>query len=166
MDEAVAGHATASRSNSAPTAFDRHRQRPRHPGRPAPEIQEQVGARSHHDHAACRRQVRRQGLRDLGRPARRRRLGRQRAVGRPGGRGRARPPALPQRFSRGIPQGSWRKLGEGPQPPRHADASIRIPRSSAKARTFEPARLYRMARSKAYLFGGVEIRWKLLRSRR
>ncbi|HEX5377866.1 MAG TPA: toprim domain-containing protein, partial [Phenylobacterium sp.] len=26
--------------------------------------------------------------------------------------------------------------------------------------TFKPARLYRMARSKAYLFGGVEIRWK------
>jgi len=25
---------------------------------------------------------------------------------------------------------------------------------------FKPARLYRMARSKAYLFGGVEIRWK------
>ncbi|WP_336139672.1 hypothetical protein, partial [Klebsiella pneumoniae] len=25
---------------------------------------------------------------------------------------------------------------------------------------FRPARLYRMARSKAYLFGGVEIRWK------
>ena len=26
--------------------------------------------------------------------------------------------------------------------------------------SFKPARLYRMARSKAYLFGGVEIRWK------
>ena len=28
-----------------------------------------------------------------------------------------------------------------------------------KGAAFEPARLYRMARSKAYLFGGVEIRW-------
>jgi topoisomerase-4 subunit B len=25
---------------------------------------------------------------------------------------------------------------------------------------FKPARLYRLARSKAYLFAGVEIRWK------
>ncbi len=36
---------------------DRDRQRPRHPGRPAPEIPRQIGARSHHDHAAFRRQV-------------------------------------------------------------------------------------------------------------
>ena len=28
-----------------------------------------------------------------------------------------------------------------------------------KGAAFEPARLYRMTRSKAYLFGGVEIRW-------
>jgi hypothetical protein len=38
MDEAVAGHATASRSSSSRRLPDRHRQRPRHPGRPAPEI--------------------------------------------------------------------------------------------------------------------------------
>ncbi|MEK7266327.1 MAG: DNA topoisomerase IV subunit B [Pseudomonadota bacterium] len=34
----------------------------------------------------------------------------------------------------------------------------------AKA-AFKPARLYRMARSKAYLFGGVEIRWRCAASR-
>ena len=37
-------------------------------------------------------------------------------------------------------------------------ASIPTPRSSAR-RAFRPATLYRMARSKAYLFRGVEIRW-------
>ena len=59
---------------------DRHRQWPRHPGRSASEIQEQVGARSHHDDAAFGRQIRLQGLRDVRRPARRRRFGGQRAV--------------------------------------------------------------------------------------
>ena len=38
-------------------------------------------------------------------------------------------------------------------------ASIPTPKSSARSAHFEPARIYRMARSKAYLFGGVEIRW-------
>ena len=70
------------------------RQRPRHPGRPASQVQEQVGARGHPHHAAFRRQVQQQGLRDLGRPARRRRLGGQCAVGRAGRRGRARSPVL------------------------------------------------------------------------
>ena len=32
-------------------------------------------------------------------------------------------------------------------------------RSSAPKAAFKPARLFKMARSKAYLFGGVEIRW-------
>jgi hypothetical protein len=64
MDEAVAGHATGSRSRFRSSRLpDRHRQRPRHPGRPASEIPEKIGARSHHDDAARRRQVRfRQGL--------------------------------------------------------------------------------------------------------
>ena len=72
----------------------RHRQWPRHSGRPAPEIPQEVRPRSHHVHAARRRQVRLQGLRDLRRPARRRRLGGQCAVGAARGRGRARRPAL------------------------------------------------------------------------
>ena len=41
--------------------------------------------------------------------------------------------------------------------PRSASCPTR--RSSARASAFKPARLYRMARSKAYLFRGVEIRW-------
>jgi topoisomerase-4 subunit B len=64
-----------------------------------------------------------------------------------------------QRFSRGIPQGGLENLGEvhnrrGTRVRFHPDAEI-----FGKNAKFEPARLWRMARSKAYLFGGVEIRW-------
>ncbi|MCO6385837.1 DNA topoisomerase IV subunit B [Aliihoeflea sp. 40Bstr573] len=64
-----------------------------------------------------------------------------------------------QRFSRGIPQGGLEFLGDvqnrrGTKVRFHPDAQI----FGSNAR-FEPARLYKMARSKAYLFGGVEIRW-------
>ncbi|MCC5993658.1 MAG: DNA topoisomerase IV subunit B [Rhodobacteraceae bacterium] len=64
-----------------------------------------------------------------------------------------------QEFSRGIPQGPIAKIG--PAPNRrgtsvtfHPDAQIF---ASLK---LKPARLFKMARSKAYLFSGVEIRWK------
>jgi topoisomerase-4 subunit B len=65
-----------------------------------------------------------------------------------------------QTFSRGIPQGGIQTLGRvqnrrGTKVRFHPDAQIFGP--GAK---FDPARLFRMARSKAYLFGGVEIRWK------
>ncbi|MBL0375070.1 DNA topoisomerase IV subunit B [Rhizobium sp. KVB221] len=64
-----------------------------------------------------------------------------------------------QRFSRGIPQGALEELGEihnrrGTRVRFHPDAQI----FGAHAK-FDPGRLFRMARSKAYLFGGVEIRW-------
>ena len=64
-----------------------------------------------------------------------------------------------QRFSRGIPQTPLEKLGDvqnrrGTRTRFHPDPDI-----FGKNAQFEPARLYRMARSKAYLFGGVEIRW-------
>ena len=64
-----------------------------------------------------------------------------------------------QEFSRGIPKGPVVKIG--PAPNRrgtsttfHADAEI------FGSQTFKPARLLKMVRSKAYLFSGVEIRWK------
>ena len=60
----------------------RRRQRPRHPGRRAPAVQGQVGGRGRDDHAARGRQVRRRRLQGLGWSARRRRVGRERAVGR------------------------------------------------------------------------------------
>ena len=64
-----------------------------------------------------------------------------------------------QRFSRGVPQGALEKLGDiqnrrGTKVRFHPDPEI-----FGRNAHFEPARLYRMARSKAYLFGGVEIRW-------
>ncbi|MEX0405205.1 DNA topoisomerase IV subunit B [Aquibium sp. LZ166] len=64
-----------------------------------------------------------------------------------------------QRFSRGVPQGPLEMLGDvqnrrGTRTRFHPDEQI-----FGKGAKFEPARLCRMARSKAYLFGGVEIRW-------
>ncbi|HWK66998.1 MAG TPA: DNA topoisomerase IV subunit B [Rhizobiaceae bacterium] len=64
-----------------------------------------------------------------------------------------------QRFSRGIPQSKLESLGDvhnrrGTRVRFHPDPEI-----FGKGAAFEPARIYRMARSKAYLFGGVEIRW-------
>ncbi len=64
-----------------------------------------------------------------------------------------------QRFARGAPQGGLERLGEvqnrrGTRVRFHPDPEI-----FGKEARFEPARVYRMARSKAYLFGGVEIRW-------
>ncbi|MGM0584895.1 MAG: DNA topoisomerase IV subunit B [Pseudomonadota bacterium] len=65
-----------------------------------------------------------------------------------------------QTFSRGKPEGPIEEVG--PAPNRrgttltfHPDPEIFGPRLALK-----PARLHRMARSKAYLFSGVEIRWK------
>ncbi len=65
-----------------------------------------------------------------------------------------------QTFSRGIPQGGLEKLGEvhnrrGTKVRFHPDPDI-----FGKNARFSPARLSKMARSKAYLFGGVEIRWE------
>ncbi|MEM5472751.1 DNA topoisomerase IV subunit B [Hoeflea sp. AS60] len=64
-----------------------------------------------------------------------------------------------QRFSRGIPQGGLEELGDvhnrrGTKVRFHPDPDIFGPGAR-----FDPGRLFRMARSKAYLFGGVEIRW-------
>jgi len=64
-----------------------------------------------------------------------------------------------QEFSRGIPQGGIENLGptqnrRGTKTTFHADADI------FGSLHFKPARLLKMARSKAYLFSGVEIRWK------
>lgn len=64
-----------------------------------------------------------------------------------------------QRFSRGIPQGPLEELGDvhnrrGTRVRFHPDAQI-----FGDHAKFDAARIFRMARSKAYLFGGVEIRW-------
>ena len=64
-----------------------------------------------------------------------------------------------QEFSRGIPLGPVALVGKvqnrrGTKVRFHPDPQI-----FGAAAKFSPARLFRMARSKAYLFGGVEIRW-------
>ncbi|MFS8038755.1 DNA topoisomerase IV subunit B [Xanthobacter sp. AM11] len=64
-----------------------------------------------------------------------------------------------QSFSRGVPQGPVKEVGRitnrrGTRVRFHPDPEIFGPTAR-----FEPARVFRMARSKAYLFGGVEIRW-------
>ncbi|NLR96131.1 DNA topoisomerase IV subunit B [Rhizobium sp. P38BS-XIX] len=64
-----------------------------------------------------------------------------------------------QRFSRGLPVGGLEELGDvhnrrGTRVRFHPDPQI----FGDHAR-FDAARVFRMARSKAYLFGGVEIRW-------
>jgi topoisomerase-4 subunit B len=64
-----------------------------------------------------------------------------------------------QEFARGIPQGKLRNAGEvhnrrGTRVKFKPDQEI-----FGNGCKFSPARLFKMARSKAYLFGGVEIRW-------
>jgi topoisomerase-4 subunit B len=64
-----------------------------------------------------------------------------------------------QKFSRGVPLGPIEKIGAAPNRRGttvtfHADPDI------FGSQRLKPARLFKMARSKAYLFSGVEIRWK------
>lgn len=64
-----------------------------------------------------------------------------------------------QRFSRGQTLGALEKLG--PVNNRRGTSVTFIPDSDIFGEmSFKPARLFRLARSKAYLFAGVEIRWK------
>jgi topoisomerase-4 subunit B len=62
-------------------------------------------------------------------------------------------------FSRGVPQGPLEKVGAAPN--RRGTAVTFHPDPEIFGTlTLKPARLFKMARSKAYLFSGVEIRWK------
>ncbi len=65
-----------------------------------------------------------------------------------------------QEFSRGHPTGPLQALGAAPNRRGttvtfHPDAQI-----FGQGARFKPARMLRMVRSKAYLFSGVEIRWR------
>src|SRR5256885_7832152 len=62
-------------------------------------------------------------------------------------------------FERGTPQGKLKDMGRTPN---RRGTSIRFrpdPKIFGPKAAFKPARIFKMARSKAYLFGGVEIRW-------
>ena len=65
-----------------------------------------------------------------------------------------------QTFARGLPTSQLADLG-ATQNRRGTTVSF-VPDAEifGEAAKFNPARLYRLARSKAYLFAGVEIRWK------
>jgi topoisomerase-4 subunit B len=64
-----------------------------------------------------------------------------------------------QIFSRGLALGPLEKVGAAPN---RRGTSIRFEPDSEifGPLTFKPVRLHRLARSKAYLFAGVEIRWR------
>ena len=64
-----------------------------------------------------------------------------------------------QRFSRGIPQGPVEKIGAAPNR-RGTTVTFHADEQIFGAHRFKPARLFKSIRSKAYLFSGVEIRWK------
>ena len=64
-----------------------------------------------------------------------------------------------QEFSRGQTQGPIQNLGATPN--RRGTTVTFVPDTEIFGeRSFNPKRLFKLARSKAYLFAGVEIRWK------
>ncbi len=62
-------------------------------------------------------------------------------------------------FSRGVPQGPLEKVGSAPNR-RGTTVTFHPDGEIFGSLKLKPARLFKMARSKAYLFSGVEIRWK------
>jgi len=65
-----------------------------------------------------------------------------------------------QRFARGHAVGPLERLGPTPNRRGTSVAFTPDPEIFGETARFKPARLYKLARSKAYLFAGVEIRWK------
>ena len=62
-------------------------------------------------------------------------------------------------FERGKPKGKLEKVGRAPN---KRGTKVRFrpdPQIFGAKAKFDPARVFKMARSKAYLYGGVEIRW-------
>ncbi|MBR9819927.1 MAG: DNA topoisomerase IV subunit B [Rhodobacteraceae bacterium] len=64
-----------------------------------------------------------------------------------------------QRFSRGIPLGPVEEIGAAPNR-RGTTTTFHPDEQIFGSHRFKPARLFKSIRSKAYLFSGVEIRWK------
>ena len=65
-----------------------------------------------------------------------------------------------QEFSRGVATGPIQKLGAVANRRGTSVCFTPDPEIFGAEAKFKPARLFRLARSKAYLFAGVEIRWK------
>lgn len=64
-----------------------------------------------------------------------------------------------QSFSRGVPLGPVEKLGAAPNR-RGTTSTFHADEEIFGHHRFKPARLIKLVKSKAYLFSGVEIRWK------
>ncbi|MBL6426824.1 MAG: DNA topoisomerase IV subunit B [Maritimibacter sp.] len=64
-----------------------------------------------------------------------------------------------QRFSRGLPLGPVEKVGAAPNR-RGTSVTFHADDQIFGSHRFKPKRLFTLARSKAYLYSGVEIRWK------
>ncbi|MEO1658811.1 MAG: DNA topoisomerase IV subunit B [Pseudomonadota bacterium] len=64
-----------------------------------------------------------------------------------------------QTYSKGTPTSTLKKVGKAPNRRGTAVSFHPDPEIFGKTLKFKPARLYRMAKAKAYLFGGVEVRW-------
>jgi topoisomerase IV subunit B len=65
-----------------------------------------------------------------------------------------------QEFSRGLPTGPLQCLGGTPNRRGTTVSFVPDPEIFGEDARFKPARLFKLARSKAYLYAGVEIRWK------
>ena len=64
-----------------------------------------------------------------------------------------------QAFSRGLPLGPLETVGPVQNRRGTRVRFLPDPQIFGKDARFKPARIFKMARSKAYLFGGVEVRW-------
>ncbi len=65
-----------------------------------------------------------------------------------------------QTFERGKPTSPLTTIGKAPNRRGTKVRFLPDPEIFGRSARFDPARVFRMARSKAYLFGGVEIRWR------
>ena len=130
IDEALAGYCDTHQRHHPRRQLDhRRRQRPRHPGGHAPH-REDARRRARADHAARRRQVRQEQLQGVGRPARRRRVGGERALraarGDRGPRRQAAPHGVRARPHRRRSSRCWAR----PRAPAPRSRSSPTPRSS------------------------------------
>jgi len=64
-----------------------------------------------------------------------------------------------QTYAKGLPTSKLKTVGPAPNRRGTTVSFHPDPEIFGKGAAFRPARLFKMARSKAYLFGGVEIRW-------
>jgi topoisomerase-4 subunit B len=65
-----------------------------------------------------------------------------------------------QSFSRGLPTSKLVEVGAAPNRRGTSTSFVPDPEIFGADAAFAPERLYKLARSKAYLFAGVEIRWR------